>query len=59
MVMSGKGSEIAAVPFVQQTPLFRCLESTSGYLQNQLYMRTADNLGTVNVRNTHPLGRHR
>ena len=53
MVMSGKGSEIAAIPATQQTPLFRCLESTSGYLANELYMRRADNLGSINVRRKH------
>jgi hypothetical protein len=53
MVMSAKGSEIASVPFTQQTPLFRCLESTSGFIANELYMRTADNLGVTNVRRKH------
>ena len=53
MVMSAKGSEIAAVPSAQQIPIFRCIETSGGFTANELYVRTADNLGVYNVRRKH------
>ena len=53
MVMSAKGSEIAAVPSAQQIPVFRCIETSGGYTKDELYVRTADNLGVYNVRRKH------
>ena len=53
MVMSARGSEIATVPVNQQIPIFRCVETSGGYTQNELYVRTADDLGVYNVRRKH------
>lgn len=53
IVMSGKGSEIAAVPAAQQIPLFRCLLTESGLIMDEIYFRTADNLGVRNIRRKH------
>ena len=53
IVMSAKGSEIAAIPSAQQIPVFRCIETSGGFTANELYVRTADNLGVYNVRRKH------
>jgi hypothetical protein len=53
MVMSGKGSEIAAIPTTQQIPLFRCLETSGGLIADELYFRSASNQTFINVRRKH------
>ncbi len=53
MVLSGKGSEIASVPVVQSIPLYRCLDSSSGYLKDEVYFLAADGLSKKNIRRKH------
>jgi hypothetical protein len=53
MVMSGKGSEIAAIPTTQQIPVFRCIETSGGLTSDELYFRSANNQSFINVRRKH------
>jgi hypothetical protein len=53
MVMSGKGTEISAIPTTQQIPFFRCIESSGGLLVDENYFKSADGLSIKNFRRKH------
>ena len=55
-VFSGTGSEIVAIPATMQCPVYRCLETSGGYKRDELYFRSADQLGSLNVRRKHSHG---
>lgn len=52
-IFSGTGLEIVAIPATLQVPIFRCLETSGGYKKDEVYFRSADQLGSINVRRKH------